>query len=83
MTQHHTGEDAGAFPVLAAASPDLAPVIAELERDHLLVSGALAQLDALLRGLGPGLDRAEVRRVKQQLDTLAALLETPPHLRGA
>jgi hypothetical protein len=76
VTRHHTGEDTGAFPVLAAASPDLAPVIAELERDHLLVSGALAQLDALLRGLSPGLGRAEGRRVKQELDTLAALLET-------
>jgi hypothetical protein len=30
LTSHHTGEDDGAFPVLAAEYPDLRPVLEEL-----------------------------------------------------
>ncbi|MFI5613175.1 hemerythrin domain-containing protein [Amycolatopsis sp. NPDC051903] len=38
---HHTGEDAGAFPVLAGRFPELRPLIGKLEEDHQLVAGIL------------------------------------------
>jgi hypothetical protein len=41
LSRHHTGEDDGAFPLLAEQFPELRPVIEELERDHHLVAGIL------------------------------------------
>ncbi|WP_219412707.1 hemerythrin domain-containing protein [Pseudonocardia nigra] len=76
LTRHHTGEDEGAFPVLAAQFPELRPVLAELERDHLVVAAALRTLEELLAGVGPDPDAAEARRVRGELDGLAAVLES-------
>jgi hypothetical protein len=78
LTRHHTGEDAGPFPVLAAQVPELRPVIDELMRDHRLVTDALRRVEEVLDGLGrvPENDEARRRRVRSELDTLAALLET-------
>ncbi len=68
LTRHHTGEDVGAFPVLAAAYPELRPVLDELGRDHVLIAEALQRLEKLAE-LDPP-------RRKAELDTVAALLET-------
>lgn len=38
LTRHHTGEDEGAFPVVGEHFPALRPVLAELTRDHQLVT---------------------------------------------
>ncbi|KAA2263254.1 hemerythrin domain-containing protein [Solihabitans fulvus] len=76
LTRHHTGEDRGAFPLLGKEFPELRPVLAELERDHHLVNEVLRGLADLLGGLGGSRDTAEARRVRTELDTLAALLET-------
>jgi hypothetical protein len=58
LDRHHSGEDGGAFPVLAERHPQLRPVIDELSRDHRLVAGILRRLDELLRGLGPAAAQA-------------------------
>lgn len=78
LTRHHTGEDAGPFPVLAAQVPELRPVIEELVRDHHLVDDALRRVEEVLDSLGraPDGDEARTRRARGELDTLAALLET-------
>lgn len=78
LTRHHTGEDAGPFPLLAAQVPELRPVIDELVRDHQLVTDALRRVEDVLEGLGrtPDGDEARRRHVRGELDTLAALLET-------
>jgi hypothetical protein len=78
LTVHHSGEDDGAFPVLAARYPDLRPVLDELGRDHEAIAGVLTRLAELLGGLGaePGDDPAATRNVRTELDGLAALLET-------
>lgn len=78
LTRHHTGEDAGPFPLLAAQVPELRPVIDELVRDHRLVTDALRRVEEVLDSLGqaPEGDEARRRRVRGELDTLAALLET-------
>jgi hypothetical protein len=69
VTRHHTGEDTGVFPLLAARHPELRAFLAELERDHQLISGMLARV----RTLAERQDRA---LIDQELDGLAAVLET-------
>ncbi|MFI6738650.1 hemerythrin domain-containing protein [Nonomuraea sp. NPDC050451] len=73
LERHHTGEDGGAFPELARGFPELRPVLEELRRDHLLVEDSLRRLQALLDGLGQEHDPV---RVRGELDSLAALMET-------
>lgn len=68
LSRHHTGEDAGAFPVIALAHPELGPVLAELSRDHEIVEDCLRRIAELL-------DRDPVD-LRPELDTLAVLLET-------
>jgi hypothetical protein len=68
LTRHHTGEDDGAFPALAAEYPELRPVLEELARDHRLIAEALHPLEDLA-------DLAPAQR-QANLDTVAALLET-------
>lgn len=74
LQNHHTSEDGGAFRVLADGFPELAPVIAELERDHGIVSGILGRLAELVEHLGA--DAADPQQVRSELDGLAALLES-------
>jgi hemerythrin-like domain-containing protein len=76
LRRHHSGEDDGAFPVLAEQFPQLRPVIEELERDHHLVAGILWRLEELLGGLASQPDPAGAQRVRAELDGLAALLES-------
>ncbi|MCX4388635.1 hemerythrin domain-containing protein [Micromonospora peucetia] len=70
LTRHHTGEDAGAFRVLADQVPELAPVLRELAADHHLVAETLRRVEQLVGGTAPP------DEVRTELDTLAALLET-------
>jgi hemerythrin-like domain-containing protein len=76
LRRHHTGEDDGAFPVLAEQFPQLRPVISELRHDHELVAGILRSLEELLGRLVAGAGPAEAQRVRVELDGLAALLES-------
>jgi hypothetical protein len=71
--RHHTGEDGGAFLVLADQFPELRPVLEELKRDHNMVSWLLGNLQKLLSDLGPESDPASIRA---ELDGLSSLLET-------
>ncbi|MET7328343.1 hemerythrin domain-containing protein [Nonomuraea sp. NPDC005650] len=73
LERHHTGEDDDAFTELARSFPELRPVLEELRRDHRLVEDSLRRLQSLLDD--PGRDRDPVR-VRGELDTLAALMET-------
>ncbi|MDP9869631.1 MULTISPECIES: hemerythrin domain-containing protein [Streptosporangium] len=74
LSRHHSGEDGGAFPVLAEQFPELRPVLEELERDHHLVAEILRSLEGLLDRLEA--DPAGGRQVRAELDGLAALLES-------
>lgn len=73
LSRHHTGEDGGAFRVLAERFPRLRPVIEELERDHEQVADILRRLADLIGALGAATDPI---RVRTELDSLAALLES-------
>lgn len=68
VTSHHTGEDDGAFPVIAEHYPELRPILAELQRDHYQVASALRRLETL--------DQLDPRAQQSELATVAALLET-------
>ncbi|MBE1492241.1 hemerythrin domain-containing protein [Plantactinospora soyae] len=78
LTRHHTGEDGGAFPALAEQFPALRPVLAELERDHRILTDILRQLTELLDGLGaePEPDPDQAMRVRAELEGLEAVMET-------
>ena len=69
VTRHHTAEDTGVFPILAARHPELRDFLAGLERDHVVIAGMLTRLSAWAREPADPGGRAE-------LDGLAAVLET-------
>jgi hemerythrin-like domain-containing protein len=71
LTSHHTGEDRGAFPALAARYPDLEPVIAKMREDHELISGLLHSLERLL-ATAP----ADASRLRSELDGISAIAES-------
>ncbi|MEU4553178.1 hemerythrin domain-containing protein [Micromonospora violae] len=70
LGRHHTGEDAGAFRLLAEEAPELRPVIENLITDHEVVAGILERIEALLGGDAP----VPVAQVRAELAGLAALL---------
>ncbi|MCX2730106.1 hemerythrin domain-containing protein [Saccharopolyspora sp. NFXS83] len=73
LTEHHAGEDRGAFPLLAQRFPALAPALAELGEQHREVDRMQAELGELVRGYYPG--RSDPDAVRAELDRLAAELE--------
>jgi hemerythrin-like domain-containing protein len=72
LARHHTSEDQAAFPLLAAQVPELATVLAELQRDHRVVAEILPRVEALAGDFSP--DNAQ--DVRSELDGLAAILES-------
>jgi hypothetical protein len=63
---HHRGEDGTLFPAVAAARPELAPVLRTLEQDHSMIARLIAELRTALDGGGP---------VDRHLDGLGAIME--------
>jgi Hemerythrin HHE cation binding domain len=55
LTRHHTGEDAGAFPALAARFPELRPLLAKTAEDHVLISGIVARIEEIAASGDPAL----------------------------
>jgi Hemerythrin HHE cation binding domain len=45
VTQHHAIEDAGVFPHLRTAEPDLGPVLDRLAAEHIVIHDLLTALD--------------------------------------
>ncbi|MEV0647135.1 nitroreductase/quinone reductase family protein [Phytomonospora sp. NPDC050363] len=74
LKQHHTGEDRGGFPALAARFPDLAGPLERLGEEHKVVASIQERIAELVEGYTPGeTDPAELR---EQLDVLATRLES-------
>jgi hypothetical protein len=76
VTRHHTGEDTQVFPVLAGRHPGLRAFLAGLERDHQVIAGLLTAVSAVARELRHEQAAGRVAELRQQLDGLAAVLET-------
>lgn len=70
LTGHHRSEDATLFDVVLAAEPGLAPVVAELKRDHSMLDHLLGELE---RAATAGAGRDELTR---HLDGIDAVMET-------
>jgi iron-sulfur cluster repair protein YtfE (RIC family) len=76
LATHHTSEDARAFPLLAREAPELAPVIAKLEEDHVLIAGLLQQIEELVDRLPDAPTPDERLRFERELDGIAAIMES-------
>ncbi|MBG0818542.1 nitroreductase/quinone reductase family protein [Planomonospora sp. ID82291] len=70
LHQHHTHEDAGMFPALAAQHPGLAPVLERLDREHQKIADLLEELQRVLSGEGadPKTVLSEVERLADELE---------------
>ncbi|MFJ7059936.1 hemerythrin domain-containing protein [Streptomyces microflavus] len=69
LDSHHQGEDRTLFPAIAAAHPELRPVLRSLEQDHSMIAH-------LLGGLRAAVDRAAPpEELDQHLEGIAALME--------
>lgn len=75
---HHEHEDSDFFPMIAAASPDQAPLIEQLEREHAELVALLDEVDAAIGALvaSPTADTRE--RVHDAIAAVRATLV--PHL---
>ena len=78
VTRHHTGEDNGVFPFLAARHPELRDFLGRLERDHQVIAGMLGRVQRTAAELQPGNEPEPGREavIRAELDGLAAVLET-------
>ncbi|MER6638819.1 hemerythrin domain-containing protein [Streptomyces microflavus] len=69
LDSHHQGEDRTLFPAIAAAHPELRPVLRSLEQDHSMIAH-------LLGGLRAAVDRAaSPEELDRHLEGIAALME--------
>ncbi|SDN47500.1 nitroreductase/quinone reductase family protein [Allokutzneria albata] len=73
LSKHHTGEDHGAFPMLAQRFPALAPALEKLGDDHKTVARLQEEITSLVEGYTPG--ESDPVRLREELSTLTALLE--------
>ena len=69
LNGHHQGEDSTLFPAIAAARPELRPVLSSLEQDHSMLAHLLGELQA---ALDHGAPPAEIVR---HLDGVEAVME--------
>ncbi|RSN16531.1 nitroreductase family deazaflavin-dependent oxidoreductase [Streptomyces sp. WAC 05977] len=73
LTKHHTGEDMGAFPMLAQRFPALGPVLTQLGEDHVVVAGLQKRIRELVEGYVHG--ESDPVRLRDEFDALAGTLE--------
>jgi hemerythrin-like domain-containing protein len=67
ITRHHTAEDGTVFPFLTERDPGLAPVLAELTRDHQMIATLITRAATLAEDL-------DANGARTELDGLAAIL---------
>jgi hypothetical protein len=76
VTNHHQGEDDGAFVLLNRDFPELRPIVEKLKQDHVLVSGLLQSLRRVVDGIPAEPDETDARRIRTELGGLNAILES-------
>jgi deazaflavin-dependent oxidoreductase (nitroreductase family) len=74
LKRHHTGEDMATFPMLARQFPALAPALAKLGAEHVVVARLQTEIQQLVDGYVPG--ESDPVRLRDELDRLASELET-------
>ncbi|WP_181774572.1 nitroreductase/quinone reductase family protein [Amycolatopsis pittospori] len=73
LTKHHTGEDRGAFPMLAQRFPALAPALTKLGEDHVVVAALQKRIRELVEGYVHG--ESDPVRLRDDFGALADELE--------
>lgn len=68
LSAHHTSEDGGLFPAIAARHPGLAAVLDKLRQDHSMIAHLVTELD---RARGASAEEAE-----RHLDGIGAIMES-------
>lgn len=77
LTRHHTGESANIFPLLAGRFPALAPTLAKLDAEHVVVARLQEEIQRLVdEETDPVRLRAEFERLESALDSHFAYEET-------
>jgi iron-sulfur cluster repair protein YtfE (RIC family) len=74
LHSHHRGEDAGLFPAVRRAAPELGRTVDRLEADHRLVSDLLDGIEESVRTLDDATLPADRAHLVEALDTLSAHL---------
>ncbi|WP_414945052.1 nitroreductase/quinone reductase family protein [Amycolatopsis sp. cmx-11-32] len=74
LTKHHSGEDMGAFPMLAQRFPALAPALTKLGEEHAVVAESQKRIRALVEGYVHG--ESDPVRLRDDFEALAGRLET-------
>ncbi|WP_410568069.1 nitroreductase/quinone reductase family protein [Amycolatopsis sp. cmx-4-61] len=70
LTRHHTGEANNIFPLLAERFPALAPTLAKLDEEHVVVARLQEEVQQLVaQEADPVRLRAEFDRLKSELDS--------------
>lgn len=71
LYHHHTGEDAGIFPMLAERHPELAPTLDRLRGEHEKIASLLDDLQKVIsaEGVDPQLVLPEVERLIDELES--------------
>ncbi|MFJ4880540.1 hemerythrin domain-containing protein [Streptomyces sp. NPDC088745] len=69
LDRHHRGEDRTLFPAIAAAYPDLRPVLRALEQDHSLIAHLIGGLQAAVERAAPP------EELDQHLEGIGAIME--------
>ncbi|MZE68051.1 hemerythrin domain-containing protein [Streptomyces sp. SID5789] len=67
---HHRGEDRTLFPAIAAAHPELQPVLRALEQDHSMIAHLLGGLQTAVARAAPP------EELDQHLEGIAAIMES-------
>ncbi|MFB7937103.1 hemerythrin domain-containing protein [Streptomyces sp. NPDC056049] len=67
---HHRGEDRTLFPAIAAAHPELRPVLRSLEQDHSMIAHLLGGLQAAVGRAAPP------EELDRHLEGIAAIMES-------
>lgn len=70
LSDHHGSEDRALFPEITAAHPELAPVIANLVRDHNMLEHLIGDLTAAID------NAADPDTLHRHLDGIGAVMET-------
>lgn len=63
LERHHTGEDIGAFPMVAESFPALTPTLERLRAEHVVVAEINSAIRAALTGYSPGVSDPRALRV--------------------
>lgn len=69
LTRHHSGEGAAIFPLLATRFPALAPTLAKLGEDHVVVARLQEEIQRLVD------EETDPARLRAEFDRLASALD--------